>query len=70
MRKFVQVEYDKDYYGGDYGNVGDFFLLPEDGLTDENLPERFRKATSLDPIHIIHYTLDDVYDWEGNLLDE
>jgi hypothetical protein len=66
---FVRIEYDRNYYGGDYSGVGDFAFLPEDGLTDENLKQRFGKQTGLDPRNIIHYSFDETYDADGDLLE-
>lgn len=61
----IQVEWDRSYWGGDYSGVGRFAYLPFNGLTDENLPERFREVTGHDPVHIIHYTFDELYDEHG-----
>jgi hypothetical protein len=66
---FVRVEYDRNYYGGDYHGVGDFAFLAEDGLTDDNLKEHFKDQTGFDPRNIISYTFDETYDSDGELLD-
>ena len=66
---FIRVEYDRNYYGGDYGGVGNFAFLPEDGLTDENLKQRFEEQTGLDPRNIVNYTFDETYDSDGELLE-
>jgi hypothetical protein len=65
---FVSVEYDLEYYGGDYSGLGEEALLPTEGLTDENLKERFREQTGHDPVHIIHYTFDEPVDANGESL--
>ena len=67
---FIAVEYDLNYFGGhgDYHGCGEEALLPFDGLTDDNLHERFREQTGHDPTHIVHYTFDDLVDAEGDLL--
>ena len=67
--RFVQVEFDRSYTGGDYDKVGEFLLLEEEGLTDENLPERFEAKTGLGPEHIIHYTFDELFDANGDPID-
>ena len=66
---FIRVEYDRNYYGGDYHGVGTFAFLPEDGLTDDNLKDRFKAHTGFDPQHVIHYTFDEIYDGDGDLLE-
>lgn len=66
---FVRVEWDLNYHGGDYAGVGDFVLLPEDGLTDDNIGKRFQAKTGYGPEHIIHYSFDELYDEDGELLD-
>lgn len=65
---FVEVEYDLTYRGGDYHDVGDFVYLPIEGLTDENLSERFQAQTGIDPVHIVHYCFDELYDAGGDLI--
>lgn len=56
---FIEVEYDLSYSGGDYSGYGWSAFLPLEGLTDENLHERFRQQTGHDPIHIVHYSFDE-----------
>ena len=66
---FIAVEYDLKYFGGDYHGYGATALMPLDGLTDENLKERFQKQTGHDPAHIVHYTFDEPVDADGNDLE-
>ena len=66
---FIEVEYDLAYHGGDYHGYGEQALLPFDGLTDENLHERFREQTGHDPVHIVHYTFDEPVDADGEGLE-
>ncbi len=66
---FIAVEYDLDYWGGDYDGLGEEALLPIDGLTDDNLKERFQKQTGHDPTHVIHYTFDEPVDANGDELE-
>jgi len=77
-QRCVRVEYDLRYSGGDYQKVGDFAYIPlniidavRGNLTDdERLKAAFRATTGHDPIHIVHYTFDEVYDENGNPWDE
>lgn len=66
---FVRVEYDLNYHGGDYSGVGRFVYLPEDGLDDDNIGQRFQKKTGYGPEHIIHYSFDELYDEKEELVD-
>ena len=66
---FIRVEYDLAYSGGDYSGSGQTVKLLLDGLTDENLPERFQQVTGHNPVHIIHYTFDEPVDADGEYLD-
>lgn len=73
----VQVEYDSAFWGGDYDGVGKFVLIPlsligeyamqsPDG--NDGVELAFTKITTLDSVHIIHYTLDELYDQDGTPL--
>jgi hypothetical protein len=62
--KFVRVEYDPDYYGGNYTGVGSFALIPLADL-ELGIEEAFEKQTKLNRQHIIHYSLDEVVDENG-----
>jgi hypothetical protein len=70
-RQHVQVEYDLSYYGGDYHKVGQFAYLPLDeidrstGNEDEQLKTVFKKLVG-DPVHIVHYSFDILYDGDGH----
>ena len=66
-----QVEYDLNYYGGDYDKVGKFVYIPKDLIDVYGSPERaFEKVTGKDSCHIVHFSLDEIYDSEGNELNE
>ena len=72
-KKCVQVEYDLNYYGGDYSKVGTFAYLPLEVIDrcpgphdDERLKAAFNILTGYDRVHIIHYSFDELYDEEGN----
>ena len=66
-----QVEYDSNYYGGDYDKVGKFVYIPMDLIDVYGSPERaFEKVTGKDSVHIVNFTIDEIYDSEGNELNE
>lgn len=64
-----RVEYDLDYFGGDYSGTGKFVYVPEDteGINDK--AKLFQMMTGIDPAHIIHLTSDECYALDGNSLD-
>jgi hypothetical protein len=71
-RKCVRVEWDPDYYGGDYAQVGQFSYIPYEVIdrlpgddVDAKLPMAFAVLVG-DPRHIVHYTWDEVFDQQGN----
>jgi hypothetical protein len=70
--KCVRVEYDLDYYGGDYSKVGQFAYIPHavvDKLTGMDMDKKLARAFEMlvgDPRHIIHFTWDEAYDQDGN----
>lgn len=69
----IKVEYDPAYTGGDYSGVGRVSLLPlsaidaaeRDGAGEQSVPRAFRNHTGLDPVHIIHYTMDELCNEHG-----
>jgi hypothetical protein len=62
---FLQVEYDVSYTGGDYAGTGVTVLVPAVLADVVGVGEAFRAVTGLDPAHVIHCALDDLYDAEG-----
>lgn len=74
--KCVRVEWDPNYNGGDYSSVGQFAYVPWEVidrikamhmlLHDERAVEIAFAARVGDPRHIVHFTLDEVYDQDGN----
>lgn len=72
---YTQIEYDLNYYGGDYSAVGEFALIPrwliqyflEFGSKE---PERkaFKSMMGISPQHIIHFCPDEVYDANGEII--
>lgn len=69
----VRVEYDLAYWGGDYAGVGKFIYIPmalvdsmRGATTEDDLVDMAsRKLTHQDSAHIIHYSLDELYDQDG-----
>lgn len=68
---FFQVEYDEEYFGGNYHRTGNFALIK---LIDVNrlgsVEAAFKETTGVETIHIIHYSEDEMFDAEGNHIDE
>ena len=64
----VQFEYDLSYRGGDYDQVGQFAHVPE-AIVDEkfggDMNAAFRWWTGFDPVHIINWSPDDRYTFDG-----
>jgi hypothetical protein len=65
--RYVQVEYDNQFYGGDYTGTGSFILIR---VTDVqrlgSVENAFRVMARMEPVHIIHYSEDELYDSKGN----
>lgn len=60
--KFVRVEWDPKFFGGDYDDVGAFaYIELVNNLNDDNLEERFEQATGASRRNIIHYTFDELF---------
>ena len=72
MEKFIRVEYDREYCGGDYEGNGEFVFIPCSLLqAGTDMVERaFEKKTGLSAMRIVHYSPDDEYDAEGNLIED
>jgi len=63
---FLQVEYDKAFYGGDFNGVGSFAYVPVSSISQScPIEEAFRLVTGEDPVHIIHYSSDELYTASG-----
>ncbi len=55
--KFIEVEYDVNYFGGPYGNVGQFVHISEVMIEHfGSVESAFEYQMSLDRCHIIHYS--------------
>ncbi len=69
MKQYVRVEYDEEFFGGDYSGVGNFAFV---NLIDINglgsVETAFKQTTGIETIHIIHYSEDELYDVNGNLI--
>lgn len=53
-----RVEYDLDYWGGDYHKVGQFAFIPEGmEFALNSVEEAFEKLTGIDRQHIIQYSI-------------
>ena len=71
-RKYVRVEFDLDFWGGDYTKVGQFAYVSFevlDRLPGKDLDRKLKLAFAVlvgDPRHIVHYTFDEPTDQNGN----
>jgi hypothetical protein len=70
-QQYIRVEYDEDFFGGNYSKTGSFALVK---LVDVNslgsVEAAFKASTGIETIHIIHYSLDELYDADGELWEE
>lgn len=68
---YFKVEYDEEFFGGNYSGTGNLAYIK---LIDVNrlgsVEAAFKETTGVETIHIIHYSEDELYDAEGNLVDE
>lgn len=67
--EFIEVEYDTDFYGGDYSYVGEMVMIPAELANRVGMGMAFRQTTGFDPIHIIHYNPDERYNKDGDLIE-
>lgn len=63
---YIEVEYDTDYFGGDYDKVGSIVLIPANLLDKMSIEEAFEKVRGVSRVHIIHYNPDELVDAYGN----
>lgn len=70
-QQYVRVEYDEDFFGGDYSKTGDLAFVK---LVDVNslgsVEAAFKATTGIETIHIIHYSLDELYDADGEFWED
>lgn len=61
-----RIEYDPNYWGGDYNGIGQFAFIPE-GLEFAlgSIEEAFEKVTGVDRQHIVHYSTDERFRPDG-----
>lgn len=61
-----RVEYDLNYWGGNYDGIGQFTFIPE-GLevVVGSVDEAFEKVTGINRQHIIYYCLDERFLFNG-----
>lgn len=66
----VQVEYDPEFFGGNYSSVGSTIAVPLNlvDLAGGSVESAFEVFTGLSSRHIVYYTLDEVVDPEGEPL--
>ena len=67
--RYIKVEYDLDYHGGDYSGVGETVLIPLFRVQTLGLEEAFERSMLAGSEHIIHYTPDELYDSRGERID-
>ena len=55
QQPYVQIECDRNYFGGDYNDTGDFVYIPWHPLmTEGDLYNAFTQQTGMEPLNIIH----------------
>ncbi len=79
VKHYIRVEYDRDYYGGGYNGVGDFAFLSRKRINEVSVDRNvswdlairlvFAEKTKLIPDNMIHYTVDENYNEDGELID-
>jgi len=67
--KFVKVEYDLNYAGGNYSSVGEFAYIPLELSKHIGTERAFEQTTGYDAVHIVHCSEDELYDMNGNLIE-
>jgi len=68
--RYIQFEYDLEFHGGDYDKVGEYAYVPIELIEKMGEEEAFEKVTGINAVHIIFYTMDEVYDAKGNQIEE
>ena len=69
----IRVEYDPLFCGGDYNGTGRFALIPLDLIEKFNAESEgdgvdlaFSKTTKIDSMHIVSYSMNELFDENGN----
>lgn len=66
----IQVEYDEDFWGGDYDGVGDLiYVKMSEADRLGSVEAAFKALIGIDAVHMIHYSEDELFDIKGNHLD-
>lgn len=63
--RYIRVEWDPEFAGGDYDGVGNFALLP----VGCDVETTFTAETGHPASCIVHYSEDELFDADGNSLD-
>ncbi len=63
--RFVRVEYDARYAGGDYDGVGEYAYIPVEDADKYSVPVAFYRRTGLSPTCLIHWSDDQLYYADG-----
>ncbi|MBY0240066.1 MAG: hypothetical protein K2X55_12195 [Burkholderiaceae bacterium] len=68
----VCVEYDMNFYGGNYSSIGKHVYVPEAlvDLVDGNVAAAFSKFTRIDAVHMVSYVGDQRFGGDGDPLEE
>lgn len=63
----IRVEYDTEYYGGDYNQIGKFEFIPEAlyPFVFNTVEEAFEAYTGIPKVHVIHYSSDERFFPDG-----
>lgn len=66
----VRFEYDPEFTGGEYEGTGRFALVRYARVQESGPEAAFTEATGLDAVHVVHYTLDELYDASGEPVED
>lgn len=62
---YLLFEYDLGYWGGNYSGTGTTAYVPAALVEEHEAQEAFRRHTGHDPVHVIRYDLDRLFDAQG-----
>jgi hypothetical protein len=65
-KPYIKIEYDKYYSGGEYSSIGNFVYIPLQSIEEDEIERAFELYTGLSPLHIIHYSPDELYTETGD----
>ncbi|KKN91181.1 hypothetical protein LCGC14_0220470 [marine sediment metagenome] len=69
MESYIRVEHDKRFFGGVYKGVGYFSFVKLIHVNSLGSVEAaFKATTGIEPIHIVRYSEDDLYNDKGELI--